>query len=73
MIIELFDCLFFKTFTAWCNSHLRKVGTSIENIEEDFQNGLKLMLLLEVISNEQLIKPDRGRMRLIKTKDFVFI
>ncbi len=70
-----FDYLivFFETFTAWCNSHLRKVGTSIENIEEDFQNGLKLMLLLEVISNEQLIKPDRGRMRLIKTKDFVFI
>ncbi|XP_077139022.1 alpha-actinin-2 isoform X2 [Ranitomeya variabilis] len=39
-----------KTFTAWCNSHLRKAGTEIENIEEDFRNGLKLMLLLEVIS-----------------------
>lgn len=39
------------------------MDTSIENIEEDFQNGLKLMLLLEVISNEQLPKPDRGRMR----------
>ncbi len=59
------DLDFFQTFTAWCNSHLRKVGTAIENIEEDFQNGLKLMLLLEVISNEQLIKPDRGRMRFV--------
>ncbi|GCC22710.1 hypothetical protein chiPu_0001098 [Chiloscyllium punctatum] len=39
-----------KTFTAWCNSHLRKAGTQIENIEDDFRNGLKLMLLLEVIS-----------------------
>ncbi|XP_032477141.1 alpha-actinin-1 isoform X11 [Phocoena sinus] len=39
-----------KTFTAWCNSHLRKAGTQIENIEEDFRDGLKLMLLLEVIS-----------------------
>lgn len=39
-----------QTFTAWCNSHLRKAGTQIENIEEDFRNGLKLMLLLEVIS-----------------------
>uniref|UniRef100_A0AAY4C8Y5 Actinin alpha 2 n=1 Tax=Denticeps clupeoides TaxID=299321 RepID=A0AAY4C8Y5_9TELE len=39
-----------KTFTAWCNSHLRKAGTQIDNIEEDFRNGLKLMLLLEVIS-----------------------
>ena len=55
-----------QTFTAWCNSHLRKAGTSIENIEEDFRNGLKLMLLLEVISGEQLPKPDRGKMRFHK-------
>ncbi|KAK0409449.1 hypothetical protein QR680_004544 [Steinernema hermaphroditum] len=53
-----------KTFTAWCNSHLRKAGTQIESIEEDFRNGLKLMLLLEVISGEALPRPDRGRMRL---------
>ncbi|XP_060041833.1 alpha-actinin-4 isoform X1 [Erinaceus europaeus] len=43
-----------KTFTAWCNSHLRKAGTQIENIDEDFRDGLKLMLLLEVISGEPL-------------------
>ena len=55
-----------KTFTAWCNSHLRKAGTQIENLEEDFRNGLKLMLLLEVISGEQLPKPDRGKMRFHK-------
>nr|XP_026692457.1 alpha-actinin-2 isoform X2 [Ciona intestinalis] len=55
-----------KTFTAWCNSHLRKAGTQIEHIEEDFRNGLKLMLLLEVISGEQLPKPDRGKMRFHK-------
>lgn len=55
-----------KTFTAWCNSHLRKAGTQIENIEDDFRNGLKLMLLLEVISGEQLPKPDRGKMRIHK-------
>ena len=45
-------CFWLQTFTAWCNSHLRKAGTQIENIEEDFRNGLKLMLLLEVISGE---------------------
>ncbi|XP_057214249.1 alpha-actinin-2-like isoform X2 [Triplophysa rosa] len=55
-----------KTFTAWCNSHLRRAGTQIENIEEDFRNGLKLMLLLEVISGERLPKPDRGKMRFHK-------
>uniref|UniRef100_A0A8C8K2X5 Actinin alpha 3b n=1 Tax=Oncorhynchus tshawytscha TaxID=74940 RepID=A0A8C8K2X5_ONCTS len=55
-----------KTFTAWCNSHLRKAGTQIENIEDDFRNGLKLMLLLEVISGERLPKPDKGKMRFHK-------
>uniref|UniRef100_A0A158P6Q7 Alpha-actinin, sarcomeric n=1 Tax=Angiostrongylus cantonensis TaxID=6313 RepID=A0A158P6Q7_ANGCA len=55
-----------KTFTAWCNSHLRKAGTSIDLIEEDFRNGLKLMLLLEVISGEPLPRPDRGKMRFHK-------
>ncbi|CAG6008033.1 unnamed protein product [Menidia menidia] len=43
-----------QTFTAWCNSHLRKAGTQIDNIEEDFRDGLKLMLLLEVISGKRL-------------------
>ncbi|MGH0154670.1 UNVERIFIED_CONTAM: hypothetical protein FKN15_038985 [Acipenser sinensis] len=55
-----------KTFTAWCNSHLRKSGTQINNIEEDFRDGLKLMLLLEVISGERLPKPERGKMRVHK-------
>jgi len=55
-----------KTFTAWCNSHLRKAGTGIEAIDVDFRNGLKLMLLLEVISGERLAKPDRGKMRFHK-------
>ncbi|XP_064408641.1 alpha-actinin-4 isoform X3 [Latimeria chalumnae] len=55
-----------QTFTAWCNSHLRKAGTQIENIEEDFRDGLKLMLLLEVISGERLPKPERGKMRVHK-------
>uniref|UniRef100_A0A8C3D9X0 Actinin alpha 4 n=1 Tax=Corvus moneduloides TaxID=1196302 RepID=A0A8C3D9X0_CORMO len=54
------------TFTAWCNSHLRKAGTQIENIDEDFRDGLKLMLLLEVISGERLPKPERGKMRVHK-------
>ena len=65
MVIALYVA-FLQTFTAWCNSHLRKAGTQIENIEEDFRNGLKLMLLLEVISGEQLPKPDRGKMRFHK-------
>ncbi|CAD5224045.1 unnamed protein product [Bursaphelenchus okinawaensis] len=55
-----------KTFTAWINSHLRKAGTKIDSLEHDFQNGLKLMLLLEVISGQTLPKPDKGRTRFHK-------
>jgi actinin alpha len=65
-VLDVFLLCALQTFTAWCNSHLRKAGTAIENIDEDFRNGLKLMLLLEVISGEQLPKPDRGRMRFHK-------
>lgn len=53
-MILLCPALCLQTFTAWCNSHLRKAGTQIENIEEDFRDGLKLMLLLEVISGRPL-------------------
>ncbi|XP_038075922.1 alpha-actinin-4-like isoform X2 [Patiria miniata] len=55
-----------KTFTAWCNSHLRKSGTQIEHIDKDFCNGLKLINLLEVISGERLPKPEKGKMRVHK-------
>ncbi|XP_075262316.1 alpha-actinin-2-like isoform X1 [Convolutriloba macropyga] len=55
-----------KTFTAWCNSHLRKASTQIDEIENDLQNGLKLMLLLEILSGERLPAPDRGKMRFHK-------
>lgn len=47
---------------------MRKAGTAIESIEDDFRNGLKLMLLLEVISGETLPKPDRGKMRFHKVR-----
>ncbi|KAK2508244.1 hypothetical protein MC885_018053 [Smutsia gigantea] len=48
------------------DSHLCKAGTQIENTEEDVRNGLKLMLLLEVISGERLPRPDKGKMRFHK-------
>lgn len=52
-----------KAFTAWCNSQLQKVSAQIGDIAEDFRDGLKLMLLLEVISGDQLPRADRGKMR----------
>jgi len=49
-----------KTFTAWCNSHLRKLGSSIETIETDFADGIKLSQLLEVISNDPVLKVNKA-------------
>ncbi|EAL72905.1 alpha actinin [Dictyostelium discoideum AX4] len=48
-----------KTFTAWCNSHLRKLGSSIEQIDTDFTDGIKLAQLLEVISNDPVFKVNK--------------
>ena len=31
-----------RTFLRWVNSHLKSVGTSVENFEEDFSDGLTL-------------------------------
>ncbi|VDK34828.1 unnamed protein product [Taenia asiatica] len=52
-----------KTFTAWCNLHLKKKNVEISVIEEDFRNGLNLLILLEAISGEQLPPPERGKLR----------
>lgn len=53
-----------KTFTAWCNSHLKKVNVTIKDIGTDFQDGVKLLQLLEVISGEKLGRPESGHLRL---------
>jgi Ca2+-binding EF-hand superfamily protein len=45
-----------KTFTAWVNSHLRKVGTNIEEIGTDFSDGIKLAQLLSVIAGDNVEK-----------------
>ena len=56
-----------KTFTAWCNSHLRKVGVQIKEINVDFRDGLTLLKLLELISGEKLPPAEKkGKMRVHK-------
>lgn len=56
-----------KTFTAWCNSHLRKVGIQIKDIDQDFRDGLALLRLLEIISGDKLNVAERkGKMRIHK-------
>ena len=43
-----------NTFTRWTNEHLRQAGTSINDLETDFSNGLKLIALLEVLSGKKM-------------------
>ena len=60
-------CLCSQTFTAWCNSHLRKVGIKINELDQDFRDGLSLLRLLEVISGEKVPPAEkRGKMRVHK-------
>ena len=74
---RVFLCLFNQTFTAWCNSHLRKLNKQIEEIDVDFRDGLLLLALLEVISGESLPRAEKGRLRfhkianVLKALDFV--
>lgn len=56
-----------QTFTAWCNSHLRKIGVQIKDIDKDFCDGINLLRLLEIISGEKLPPAEkRGKMRVHK-------
>merc|ERR1712013_826807 len=43
-----------NTFTRWTNEHLRQAGFSINDLETDFSNGLKLIQLLEVLSGKKI-------------------
>jgi len=47
-----------KTFTRWCNEHLKKQGPEymISEIGEDFSNGISLITLLEVLSQKKVGK-----------------
>lgn len=43
-----------KTFTRWCNEHLKKQGMAIDDLATDFSDGIKLIVLLEVLSGKRL-------------------
>jgi len=45
-----------KSFTAWVNLHLKKVGLQLEDLKTDFQDGIKLLRLVEIISEDDLGK-----------------
>lgn len=43
-----------KAFTRWANVYLRMKKCKIENLYEDFGDGLNLIMLLEVIGDEDV-------------------
>lgn len=52
-LVEQWERIQTKTFTNWVNSHLVKRGLKISSLGEDLRNGVNLISLLEVISEEK--------------------
>lgn len=45
-----------KTFTKWTNSHLKKVGVSIEDVVTEFDTGIRLMQLVKALYGLEMPK-----------------
>ena len=45
-----------KTFTRWCNEHLRVQGIQIKELSTDFGDGVCLVTLLQVLSQKKVGK-----------------
>uniref|UniRef100_UPI00358FEB07 filamin-C-like isoform X2 n=1 Tax=Myxine glutinosa TaxID=7769 RepID=UPI00358FEB07 len=50
-----------NTFTRWCNEHLKVVGKRIGDLQKDFSDGLRLIALLEVLSQKKMYRKYHGR------------
>ncbi|XP_032809983.2 filamin-C-like [Petromyzon marinus] len=50
-----------NTFTRWCNEHLRAVGRQIDDLQRDFSDGLRLVALLEVLSQKRMCRKHHAR------------
>ena len=69
-VTEKWEMMQLKTFTKWVNMHLAKVGASIESIAEDFEDGINLIKLLEVIGEANLGRYNtKPRLRLQKIEN----
>lgn len=45
-----------NTFTRWCNEHLKCVNKRIGNLQTDLGDGLRLIGLLEVLSQKKMFR-----------------
>uniref|UniRef100_UPI00358F87F3 filamin-C-like isoform X2 n=1 Tax=Myxine glutinosa TaxID=7769 RepID=UPI00358F87F3 len=58
-----------NTFTRWCNEHLKCVNKGIMDLQKDLADGLRLVALLEVLSQKKMyrkfhIRPNFRQMKL---------
>ncbi|XP_039656395.1 filamin-A [Perca fluviatilis] len=45
-----------NTFTRWCNEHLKCVNKRVGNLQTDLSDGLRLIGLLEVLSQKKMFR-----------------
>ena len=45
-----------RTFTRWCNEHLKVANIVIYDLETDLCDGIKLIVLLEVLAHKRVGK-----------------
>ncbi|KAL5283098.1 cher family protein [Megaselia abdita] len=48
-----------NTFTRWANEHLKSIDRSVSNLETDLCDGLRLIALIEVLSQKRLPKHNK--------------
>uniref|UniRef100_A0A8K9WSS4 Calponin-homology (CH) domain-containing protein n=1 Tax=Oncorhynchus mykiss TaxID=8022 RepID=A0A8K9WSS4_ONCMY len=57
-----------NTFTRWCNEHLKCINKSITDLQKDVGDGLKLIGLLEVLSQKKMYRKHHNRPNLRQMK-----
>ena len=50
-----------NTFTRWCNEHLKCVNKRIADLQLDLSDGLRLISLLEVLSQKGMLRKYHSR------------
>ncbi|XP_047658290.1 filamin-C-like isoform X2 [Tachysurus fulvidraco] len=58
-----------NTFTRWCNEHLKCINKTVTDLQRDLNDGLKLIALLEVLSQKKMyrkhhVRPNFRQMKL---------
>lgn len=43
-----------KTFTRWCNEHLKAQKLFVEDLSSDLSDGVRLIVLIEVLARKML-------------------